>query len=67
MPVDREVGCSILLAHAISDPTGSSTNRSLRMVWKMLSKQYEPENASNSDEIVADQLVDCTSILRETQ
>jgi hypothetical protein len=32
-----------------------------------MSKLYELENASNSDEILADHLIDCTSTLREPQ
>jgi len=59
--VDRDVECICWSAHASSDPKGSSVNRSLRTVRKMMSKLYELETASNCDQILADHLGDCTS------
>ena len=67
MPVDRDVECIRWLAHAFSDPTGSSVDRPQRTVRKMMSKLYELENTSNSDSILADHLGDCTSTMRESQ
>ncbi len=66
-PVDRDVECIRWLAHALSDPTGSSAKRSFMTVSKMMSKLYALETASNSKQILAERLVDCTSPKREPQ
>jgi hypothetical protein len=52
-PVDRDVEHIRWLAHALSDPTGSSANRSIMTVSKMMSKLYALETASNSNQILA--------------
>ncbi len=66
-PADRDLECIRWLAHALSDPTGSIVKRSFMKVSKMTSKLYELETASNSDQILAEHLVDCTSPKREPQ
>ncbi len=66
-PVDRDVECIRWLAHALSDPTGSIVKRSFMKVSKMTSKLYELETASNSNQILAERLVDCTSRKKEPQ
>lgn len=66
-PVDGDVECIRWLAHSLSDPTGSIVNESLMTVSKMMSKLYALETTSNSKQILAERLVDCTSPKREPQ
>ncbi len=52
-PVERDFERIRWLAHALSDPTGSSVNRSIMTVSKIMSKLYALETASNSNQILA--------------
>jgi hypothetical protein len=66
-PVDGDVECIRWLVHSLSDPTGSIVKRSFMTVSKMTIKLHELETASNSDQILAKRLVDCTVPKREPQ
>lgn len=66
-PVDRDVECIRWLAHDLSGPTDSNNNRTSKKARKIMSQFYGWENASDTNEILADHLDDGTSAMRKLQ